>query len=54
MLPFFLNDKQIEAECENNILAVKINKESSKDDISLSINIPFISNLHNKQNPDSA
>ncbi|KUL17491.1 Spore coat protein M [Bacillus paralicheniformis] len=54
MLPFFLNDKQIEAEWENSILAVKINKEASQDEVSLSFHIPFISYMHNKQNPDSA
>ncbi|MFN2747320.1 MULTISPECIES: Hsp20/alpha crystallin family protein [unclassified Bacillus (in: firmicutes)] len=42
MLPFFLNDKQIETECQNKILSVKINKEANQDEASVSLNIPFL------------
>ncbi|MFT0800999.1 Hsp20/alpha crystallin family protein [Bacillus swezeyi] len=42
MLPFFLNDKQIETECQNKILSVKINKEANKDEASVSFSIPFL------------
>ncbi|MEC1591410.1 Hsp20/alpha crystallin family protein [Bacillus sonorensis] len=41
MLPFFLNDKQIETEYQNHILSVKINKQGSQDEASVSFNIPF-------------
>lgn len=41
MLPFFLNDKQIETECQNQILSVKISKQANKDETSVSFHIPF-------------
>ncbi|NPC92907.1 Hsp20/alpha crystallin family protein [Bacillus sp. WMMC1349] len=31
LLPFFLNDKQIETEYQNQILAIKISKETNND-----------------------
>lgn len=40
MLPFYLNDKSIETECENQILTVAVNKEMN-DGSSLSLQFPL-------------
>lgn len=40
MLPFYLNDKSIETECENQILTVAVNKETN-DRSSFSLQFPL-------------
>ncbi|AZV47569.1 outer spore coat protein CotM [Bacillus halotolerans] len=40
MLPFYLNDKSIETECENQILTVAVNKETN-DGSSFSLQFPL-------------
>lgn len=40
MLPFYLNDKSIETECENQILTVAVNKEMN-DGSSFSLQFPL-------------
>lgn len=40
MLPFYLNDKSIETECENQILTVAVNKEIN-DGSSFSLQFPL-------------